>query len=486
MTKVIKGGTIVTADREWKADVLIEGEKIAKIGHDLKGDEIIDAEGAYVIPGGIDPHTHLEMPFMGTTAAETFESGTWAAAVGGTTMLVDFCLPGADGSLVNAVNEWHRKSAPQICSDVGYHMAITGWSEQIFNDMPEVVKMGVNSFKHFMAYKGALMIEDDEMFASFKRCASIGALPMVHAENGDIVAELQKKYLEEGVTGPEGHAFSRPPEVEGEAANRAIMIADAAGVPLYIVHVSCEQSHEAIRRARQKGIRVFGEPLIQFLTLDESEYFNKDWAHAARRVMSPPFRGKEHQDGLWAGLQSGSLQVVATDHAAFSTEQKMMGIDDFTKIPNGTGGLEERLAVLWTEGVETGRLTRTEFVAATSTNIAKILNIYPKKGSIAEGADADIVVWDPSISKTISAASQKSVLDYNVFEGFEVKAQSRFTLSRGETIWAWGKNSLPQPGRGKFVPRPPFPALHGAVAKWKDLNSPRKVERDPQNIPAGI
>ncbi len=486
MGKVIKGGTIVTADREWKADVLIEGETIKQIGTDLKADEVIDAEGAYVIPGGIDPHTHLEMPFMGTTAAETFESGTWAAAVGGTTMLVDFCLPGADGSLVNAVNEWHRKSTPQICSDIGYHMAITGWSEGIFNDMAEVVKMGVNSFKHFMAYKGALMVEDDEMFASFKRCAAIGALPMVHAENGDIVAELQRKYLEEGVTGPEGHAYSRPPEVEGEAANRAIMIADAAGVPLYIVHVSCEQSHEAIRRARQKGMRVFGEPLIQFLTLDESEYFNKDWAHAARRVMSPPFRAKEHQDGLWAGLQAGSLQVVATDHAAFSTEQKMMGVDDFTRIPNGTGGLEERLAVLWTEGVETGRLTRSEFVAATSTNIAKILNIYPKKGGIVEGADADLVVWDPSISKTISSSSQKSVLDYNVFEGFEVKAQSRFTLSRGETIWAWGKNSLPQPGRGKFVPRPPFPALHSAVSKWKDLNSPRKIERDPLNIPAGV
>ena len=255
MTKVIKGGTIVTADREWKADILIENEKIKQIGEDLQGDETIDAEGAYVIPGGIDPHTHLEMPFMGTTAAETFETGTWAAAVGGTTMLVDFCLPGEDGSLVNAVKEWHRKSEPQICSDIGYHMAVTGWSEKIFDDMPKVVEMGVNSFKHFMAYKGALMIEDDEMFASFKRCAAIGALPMVHAENGDIVAELQQKYLQEGVTGPEGHAYSRPPEVEGEAANRAIMIADAAGVPLYVVHVSCEQAHEAIRRARQKGMR---------------------------------------------------------------------------------------------------------------------------------------------------------------------------------------------------------------------------------------
>ena len=486
MSRVIKGGTVVTADRTFEADVLIEGETIKEIGPDLVGDEYVDAEGAYVMPGGIDPHTHLEMPFMGTTAAETFESGTWAAAAGGTTMLVDFCLPGPDGSLKNAINEWHRKSDPQICSDVGYHMAITGWNETIFNEMKDAVDMGVNSFKHFMAYKGALMVEDDELFASFSRCKELGALPMVHAENGDIVAELQQKFLANGITGPEGHAYSRPPEVEGEAANRAIMIADAVGVPLYIVHVSCEQAHEAIRRARQKGMRVYGEPLVQFLTLDESEYFSKDWEHAARRVMSPPFRSREHQDGLWNGLAAGSLQVVATDHAAFTTEQKRMGRDDFTLIPNGTGGLEERLAVLWTEGVEKGRLTLNEFVAATSTNIARILNVYPKKGAMLPGADADIVVWDPNLSKTITATTHKSVLDYNVFEGFKVNAQARYTLSRGEVIWAWGKNSQPNPGRGKFVPRPAFPSAHEALSKWKALNSPRKIERDPLNIPAGI
>lgn len=486
MSRVIKGGTIITADRTFKADILVEGETIKEIGEDLKGDEYVDAEDAYVIPGGIDPHTHLEMPFMGTTAAETFESGTWAAAVGGTTMLIDFCLPGEDGSIKNAINEWHRKSQPQICSDIGYHMAITGWNESIFNEMGNAVEMGVNSFKHFMAYKGALMIEDDEMYASFNRCRELGALPMVHAENGDIVAELQAKYLKQGITGPEGHAYSRPPEVEGEAANRAIMIADAASVPLYIVHVSCEQAHEAIRRARQKGMRVYGEPLIQFLTLDESEYFSKDWDHAARRVMSPPFRNKEHQDGLWNGLAAGSLQVVATDHAAFTTEQKHMGRDNFTLIPNGTGGLEERLGVLWTEGVEKGRLTPNEFVAVTSTNIAKILNIYPRKGALVPGADADIVVWDPKISKTITSTTHKSVLDYNVFEGFKVNAQPRHTLSRGEVIWSWGQNSQPQPGRGRFVPRPPFPAPHAAVSKWKELNTPRKIDRDPLNIPAGI
>ncbi|HMQ94176.1 MAG TPA: dihydropyrimidinase [Amaricoccus sp.] len=486
MSKVIRGGTIVTAERMWKADVLIEGELVAAIGEGLRGDEEIDASDAYVMPGGIDPHTHLEMPFMGTTAAETFESGTFAAASGGTTMLVDFVLPGPDGSLLNAIADWDRKSAPQICVDIGYHMAITGWNETIHREMEEVVRRGVNTFKHFMAYKGALMVEDDEMYASFKRCAELGALPLVHAENGDIVAELQKKYMEEGLTGPEGHAYSRPPEVEGEAANRAIMIADAAGVPLYIVHVSCEQAHEAIRRARSKGMRVYGEPLIQHLTLDEREYFDKDWDYAARRVMSPPFRDKAHQASLWAGLQSGSLQVVATDHAAFTTKQKRMGLQGFPSIPNGTGGLEDRMPVLWTEGVETGRLTPQEFVAVTSTNIARILNVYPRKGAIVQGGEADLVVWDPKLSKTITAASQKSIIDYSVFEGRKVTGLPRYTLSRGEVVWADGQNSQPQPGRGRFVPRPAFSSAHRALSKWKELTSPRRIERDPQNIPSGV
>src|SRR5690606_5868255 len=338
MTKVIKNGTIVTADRTWKADVLIDGETIADIGPDLSGDEVIDASGCYVMPGGIDPHTHLEMPFMGTYSADDFESGTKAALAGGTTTVVDFCLPSPGQSLLEAIQMWDNKSTRASC-DYSFHMAITWWGEQVFNEMPEVVARGITSFKHFMAYKGALMVDDDEMFSSFRRVADLGALALVHAENGDVVAQLSQKLLAEGNNGPEAHAYSRPPEVEGEATNRAIMIADIAGCPLYVVHTSCEQSHEAIRRARQKGMRVYGEPLIQHLVLDESEYFNKDWDHAARRVMSPPFRNRLHQDSLWAGLQAGSLSVVATDHCAFTSDQKRYGVGDFTKIPNGTGGL---------------------------------------------------------------------------------------------------------------------------------------------------
>ena len=413
MSTVIKGGTIVTSDLTFQSDVLIEKGKIASIGKNLSGDKILDAKGCYIMPGGIDPHTHMEMPFMGTFSADDFESGTKAAVSGGTTMVVDFCLPSPDQSLLSALNGWHNKSTKAVC-DYSYHMAITSWREEIFNDMEEVVKnKGINTFKHFMAYKGALMVDDDEMFASFQRCAELGAMPLVHAENGDVVAALQSKLLAEGNNGPEGHAYSRPPDVEGEACNRAIMLADMAGVPLYIVHVSCEQAHEAIRRARQNGKRVFGEPLIQHLVLDEGEYQNKDWDHAARRVMSPPFRNKLHQDSLWSGLAAGSLQVVATDHCAFTTEQKRMGLGDFTKIPNGTGGLEDRMPVLWTYGVETGRLTMNEFVSVTSTNIAKILNIYPQKGAIREGSDADIIIWDPKSEKTIMSSTQQSVIDYN-------------------------------------------------------------------------
>ena len=481
MSTVIKNGTIVTADLSYEADVLIENGQIIEIGKGLRGDEELDASGCYVMPGGIDPHTHLEMPFMGTYSSDDFESGTRAALAGGTTMVVDFALPDPGQGLLDALKRWDNKSTRAHC-DYSFHMAVTWWGEQVFNEMETVVKeRGINTFKHFMAYKGALMVQDDEMYASFQRLSELGAIAMVHAENGDVVADLSARLLAEGNNGPEGHAYSRPTQVEGEATNRAIMIADMAGVPLYVVHTSCEESHEAIRRARQQGKRVWGEPLIQHLTLDESEYFNQDWDHAARRVMSPPFRNKKHQESLWHGLMSGSLSVVATDHCAFTTEQKRYGVGDFTKIPNGTGGLEDRLPMLWTHGVATGRLTPNEFVAVTSTNIAKILNCYPKKGAILVGADADIVVLDPKKGKTISAATQQSSIDYNVFEGQEVTGLPRFTLTRGQ-VAVYDGELRAEPGHGKFVERAPNTSVNKALSQWKELTSPRPVQRT--GIPA--
>ncbi|MFI4995279.1 MAG: dihydropyrimidinase [Hyphomicrobiales bacterium] len=475
MSLLIKGGEIVAADRTYKADILVEGETVKAIGSGLAADNTIDAAGCFVMPGGIDPHTHLEMPFMGTTSADHYESGTKAALSGGTTMVVDFCIPGNGQPLLEAWADWDKKSKT-ACTDYAYHMCITYWSDKVRQEMGAVVKRGVTTFKHFMAYKGALMVNDEELFASFRRCAELGAMPLVHAENGDVVAALQAKLLADGITGPEGHAWSRPPEVEGEAANRAIMLADMAGVPLYIVHVSCIEAHEAIARARALGKRVYGEPLIQHLVLDESEYLNKDWDHAARRVMSPPFRDKQNQEDLWNGLRAGSLQVVATDHCAFTTEQKRFGRNDFTRIPNGTGGLEDRMPVLWTYGVGTGRLTMNEFVAATSTNIARILNLYPKKGAILPGADADIVVWDPKAGKTISAKTQMSAIDYNVFEGIKVEGLPRTTVSRGEVVYEGGQMSA-KPGRGKFVARQPFPAAAQALSQWKKQIAVKKIAR---------
>lgn len=479
MPILIRGGTVVNHDHSKKADVLVDGQIIAAVGPGLaapKGAEIIEAAGCFVLPGGIDPHTHLEMPFMGTVSADDFESGTKAALSGGTTMVVDFCLPNPGQSLLAAYQEWRHKSEKAAC-DYGFHMAVTWWDKQVFDEMETVVKTyGINTFKHFLAYKGALMVNDDELFNSFSRCAGLGALPLVHAENGDVVFRLQQHYMDLGITGPEGHAYSRPPEVEGEATNRAIMIADMAGSQLYVVHTSCRDSHEAIARARAAGKRVFGEPLIQHLVLDDREYQSKDWDHAAQRVMSPPFRAKVHQDSLWAGLAAGSLQVVATDHCAFTAEQKRMGKGDFRKIPNGTGGLEDRMPVLWTAGVTSGRLTREEFVAVTSTNIARILNIYPRKGAVAVGSDADLAIWDPGATKTVAAKRQISRIEYNVFEGFECRGLPIVTMSRGRIAWRDGSVQA-RKGDGAYVARDPFPAVAVANATWKAAIQPRPVSR---------
>jgi dihydropyrimidinase len=479
MVILVRGGTVVNHDHSRRADVLVADGTIAGIGKDLEAPsdvQIIDAGSCFVMPGGIDPHTHLELMFMGTVSADDFEWGTKAALAGGTTMIVDFCIPNPGTSMLAAYQDWRRKGE-KAAADYGLHMAVTWWDRQVFDEMETVVKTyGINTFKHFMAYKGALMVNDDELYHSFSRCAQLGALPLVHAENGDIVFRMQEDFMRRGVTGPEGHAYSRPPEVEGEATNRAIMIADMVGSPLYVVHTSCRESLAAIARARAAGKRVYGEPLIQHLVLDENEYRHKDWDHAAQRVMSPPFRDQAHQNALWAGLASGVLQTVATDHCAFTTKQKRLGRDDFRNIPNGTGGLEDRMPVLWTAAVNSGRLTKEEFVAITSANIARILNIYPKKGAIAVGSDADIVIWDPTATKTISATSQVSRIDYNVFEGYRCTGLPTATLSRGRIAWLDG-DLRARPGDGEYVARAPFPAAQVASTTFKELNRPRGVAR---------
>lgn len=476
MSRLVKGGTVVTADLTVKADVRIEGGTIVEIGPDLAGGEVLDAAGCYVMPGGIDPHTHLEMPFAGGHTADDFDSGTRAALAGGTTMVVDFVTPAPGQSMLSALQEWSARAARANC-DYSFHMCVTAWGEGTADEMKVVVEQkGINSFKHFTAYKGALMLDDDALFRSFSRCAELGALPLVHAENGDVIIRMQERLIAGGYTGPEAHAWSRPPEVEGEATARAIMIADMAGAPLYVVHTSCEEAHAAIRRARQKGMRVFGEALIQHLLCEESEYADPDWDRAAVRVMSPPFRGKIHQESLWAGLAGGSLQCVATDHCAFTIAQKRRGVGDFTAIPNGTGALQERMPLLWTHGVSTGRLTMNEFVAVTSANSARILNIYPRKGAILVGSDADIVVWDPERRRTISSATQQSAAGYSIFDGCEVKGVPRFTLARGRLVVEEGAMKTGQ-GGGAFVPRAPFSPFSRARALRGRLSAPVPVPR---------
>jgi len=334
----------------------------------------------------------------------------------------------------------------------------------------------VNSFKHFMAYKNAIMCDDETLVNSFKRCLELGAMPTVHAENGELVYLLQKQVAEMGITGPEGHPLSRPPMVEGEAANRAIAIADVLNVPIYVVHVSCIEAAEAIARARARGQRVYGEVLAGHLVVDDSVYRHPDFATAAAHVMSPPFRPKGHQEFLWRGLQSGNLHTTATDHCTFCAAQKAAGKDDFAKIPNGTGGVEERLAVIWDEGVNTGRLTPSEFVAITSANTAKLFNIYPQKGSVSVGADADLVVWDPAGTKTLSAKTQHSKGDYNIFEGRTVKGVPSHTVSQGELVFVQGDLRAVK-GKGRYIKRAPFSSNFAASKLRAETLAPTAVVR---------
>jgi dihydropyrimidinase len=391
-------------------------------------------------------------------------------------MIIDFAIPNPQQNLIETYQQW-REWAEKSVADYSFHVAITWWDDSVYEDMGTLVRdHGVNSFKHFMAYKGAIMADDEILVNSFSRALELGAVPTVHAENGELVFRLQKELFEKGITGPEAHPLSRPPECEGEAANRAIRIAEVLKVPVYIVHNSCKQSLEAITRARNEGQRVFGEVLAGHLLVDDSVYRHPDFDTAAAHVMSPPFRSKEHQAALWHGLQSGNLQTTATDHCCFCADQKAMGKDDFRSIPNGTAGIENRMEVLWHHGVGTGRLTMNEFVAVTSTNAAQIFNVYPQKGSIAVGADADIVVWDPEATKTISATTHHQKVDYNIFEGMEVKGCASHTISQGKVVWADGKVNVER-GAGRYVDRPPFAPFYDALKIQAQRAEPTAVKR---------
>ena len=479
MSILIRGGTVVTADLSQRADVLIDGDKIAAVGKDLEapsGAEVIDAGGGLVMPGGIDPHTHMELPFMGTVASEDFFSGTTAGMVGGTTMIIDFVIPNPQQDVMEAYKTW-RGWAEKAAGDYSFHVAITWWDDSVHKAMETLTtEYGVNSFKHFMAYKGAIMADDEVLVKSFGRARELGAICTVHAENGELVFHLQQEMLKKGINGPEGHPLSRPPEVEGEAADRAIRVAQVMDVPLYIVHNSCSESLEAITRARRDGQRVFGEVLAGHLLVDDSVYRNPDWDFAAAHVMSPPFRPKKHQEALWRGLQAGMLQTTATDHCCFCAPQKRMGHNNFTQIPNGTGGIEDRMHVLWHHGVNSGRLTASEFVAITSTNAAKIFNIYPRKGSISVGADADIAIWDPDKERTISKDTHHQNVDFNIFEGMTVKGINTVTVSQGKVVYQDGDIRTEQ-GAGRYVERPTFPPYYDAINRRHEVEAPSAVDR---------
>ena len=478
-TTLIRGGTVVTAERQWRADVLVAGEKVAAVAEQLQAPadaKVIDAGGAFVMPGGIDPHVHMELPFMGTVSVDDFLSGTACAAAGGTTMIIDFCIPAPQQSMLEAYKTW-RERAKKATADYSFHMAVTWWSEQVAKEMGTLCREhGVNSFKHFMAYKNAIMVDDATLIASFEQARDLGAICLVHAENGDLVFRMQQEIFARGIHGPEGHPLSRGPEVEGEAANRACQIAAVVGVPLYVVHTSCRQAMEAIARAKMAGHRVYGESLVQHLVIDDSVYRNTDWRSAAHHVMSPPFRAPEHQQALWGGLQGGTIEVIGTDHCTFRTDQKAMGKDDFRKIPNGTGGLEERMSVLWHHGVGTGRLTPSEFVAATSTNAARIFNVHPRKGTIAPGSDADIVVWDPKATRTLGVATHHSRNDFSIFEGMQVTGAAAVTMSRGTILWNNGQLQ-PREGHGQYVMRPCFSDFARSQATHNAHFAPTAIER---------
>lgn len=458
MSVLIKNGRIVTAADDYVGDVYVEGERITLIGEslDVAADQVIDAAGKYVLPGCIDPHTHLDMPFGGTVTIDDVESGHRAAAFGGTTCHVDFVIQTPGESFGAALEAWHAKRNGKALIDIGYHMAVTDLKEGgSLEELAALPDQGVTSYKLFMAYKGALMVDDETLFRTMEVAADTGALVMVHAENGDAIDVLVKKALAEGHTEPHWHALTRPPETEGEATNRAIQLARVAGCPLYVVHVSCREAVEPIQRAREAGWYIWGETCTQYFFVDYSFLERPDF-EGAKYVYTPPPRPKENQDVLWNAVRTDVLSAISTDHCAFTwSEQKAMGRNDFSKIPNGAPGLENRLQMIHEFGVRGGRISLHRMVELLATNPAKLFGLYPRKGTIAVGSDADIVVFDPEKTVTISAATQQSRSDYNIFEGTEVTGTPETVLVRGTIVVDGGELKV-EPGFGRYVARARF------------------------------
>ncbi len=456
MSVLITGGRIVTAADDYVGDVYVENGTVALIGQslDVAADRTIDAAGKYVLPGAIDPHTHIEMFFGGTTTCDDFTSGTVSAAFGGTTCLIDFCMQAPGTSFAQALDNYREKierCKPVI--DVGFHIGVTDLREGgSLEELARLPDEGVTSYKLFMAYKGAVMVDDETLFKTMQTAAETGALIMVHAENGDAIDIIVKEAVAAGHTEPIWHARTRPPETEGEATNRAIQLARVARAPLYVVHVSCQEAIEPIAIARQKGWDVWGETCTQYLFVDESA-LDQPGFEGAKYIYTPPPRPKANQEHLWQALRSDVLSVVSTDHCPFTwPEQKGINGEAFNVVPNGGPGIENRLHMLHEFGVRTGRLSLNRFVELTSTNVAKRFGLYPRKGTIAPGSDADIVVWDPQKRLTISASAHHSNVNYNLFEGTEVTGAPEVVLVRGQVI-VEGDELVGKPGDGQFVKR---------------------------------
>ena len=459
MSILIKGGRVITAADDYVGDVFVEGERVTLIGEslDVSADRVIDASGKYVLPGGIDPHTHLEMPFGGTVTVDDFESGQLSAAYGGTTTHVDFAIQAKGQTFNEGIAAWHAKANGRTYIDYGFHIIITDLEEggtlEELGTLPE--EHGVTSYKLLMAYKGVLQVDDSTLFKTMELARETGALVMIHGENGDAIDILVKRAVAEGNLSPGWHYRTRPSALEGEATNRAIQLAHIAGAPVYIVHVTCREAVEAIDRARRQGWPVFGESCPQYFLRDETDLDRSNF-EGAKYVFSPPLRDVSHQPVLWHAIQSDILSTIGTDHCAFTfAEQKRLGIDDFSKIPNGGPGLEDRLVLMHHFGVKQGRISPNRFVELCSTNSAKLFGLYPKKGTIAVGSDADIVIFDPAKPKTISAATHHSACDYNLYEGTEVTGDVETVILRGNILIEEGELRA-SPGIGRFVQRAKF------------------------------